>query len=147
MSTPFSKSIKILIDGQKVQPVEDILAGLQINFVDTQNELSNQKIITVVNEQQQTSIFKGNYLIIQLHFYSDYYKIFVTKEVDISKVADELYSGNASKISIVGSRQTSDILISMTNKQEPSPSDWIKYKQTGSKIDIDLEAEAYYELP
>jgi hypothetical protein len=147
MSTYFSNGIKILIDGQN-QPVQDNLVGLHINFVDTQNESSNQKTITVVNEQQQTSMFKGNYLIIQFHFYSDHYKIFATKELDISKGTDELYSGTGSKVSIVGSRQTSNILISMTSKQEPSAAaDWIKHELSGSQIDIELEPDRYYEIP
>lgn len=55
MSIPCGKSINILIDGQKNQRAENNSACLQINFIDTQNELSNQKTISVVNEQPQTT--------------------------------------------------------------------------------------------
>lgn len=145
MSATFNKYINILIDKQNKQALEDGLVGIQLNFTDTQTELSVQKTISIVNGQQ-TLTYKGNYLIIQVHFYSDYYKIFVTKEVNLSKAAEELYSGNASQVSVVSSRQASNVLLSTTTKENPSAADWKRNNLTCYELDITMEDKPFVGL-
>lgn len=145
MSGTFNKSINITLDKRINQPVDDDLVGLQINFIDTQIEISVQKTISVVNGPQ-TSTYQGKYLIIQFHFYSDDYKIFVTEKANILTAAEELYSGDASKIVVFSSRTSSNVLLSTTNKQNPSAADWKRYSLICSELDITMDDKRFVEL-
>lgn len=150
MANPLFESIDISIDDGKVKRnIKEKLVGIQVNFVNTENERSNEKAISVMNENQKSE-FKGNYLIIQFHLHSENYVLLATKEIDISKNTEQLYSGDLPHISIKGNNENSDLLIQMTTKEKPSPDDWEKWKVTGSKIDIELIGPVgpvdYYEL-